>query len=199
MRLIVGLGNPGDRYRDTLHNAGFHVCDRFADRHRLGAESRKYQGLFRRGRGLGLDLGVLKPQTYMNLSGESVAEALRYLPVEVTDLVLVFDEMDLPAGKLRIRPNGGHGGHNGMRSVIASIGSDAFPRLRVGVGRPAGPANPTGHLLTRMKEDERRWFDATVSLATDALDVILERGAAVAMNEFNGRGVAAASEEESKP
>src|SRR5262245_17515017 len=173
MRLIVGLGNPGDRYRDTLHNAGFLVCDQFADRHRLGPESTKYKGLFRRGRGLGMDLGVLKPQTYMNLSGECVAEALRYLPVEVSDLVLVFDEMDLPAGTLRIRPSGGHGGHNGMRSVIASLGSDAFPRVRVGVGRPPGKQNATGHLLSRMKADERRWFDDTVLLATEALDVIL--------------------------
>jgi len=199
MRLIVGLGNPGDRYRDTLHNAGFRVCDHFADRHRLGAEARKFEGLFRRGRGLGLDLGTLKPQTYMNLSGDSVAEALRYLPLEVSDIVVVYDEMDLPAGKLRIRPRGGHGGHNGLRSVIASLGSDDFPRLRVGVGRPDGRRDPTSHLLARMKEDERRWFESTVALASDALDMILERGAAEAMNTFNGQGVPADTEKETKP
>jgi PTH1 family peptidyl-tRNA hydrolase len=124
----------------------------------------------------------------MNLSGDSVAEALRYLPVEVSDLVVVYDEMDLPAGKLRIRPGGGHGGHNGMRSIIASLGSDAFPRVRVGVGRPEGKGSATGHLLSRMNGDERRWFDGAVALAADAVDAILQRGAAQAMNEFNGRG-----------
>src|SRR4029453_3375043 len=96
MRLIVGLGNPGPRYADTPHNAGFVVCDRFAAKHRLPAEVAKFQGSFTRGKVLGHDVGVLKPQTYMNLSGESVAAALRYLPVEPTDVVVVFDEMDIP-------------------------------------------------------------------------------------------------------
>ena len=107
MRLIVGLGNPGAKYRDTPHNAGFQVCDRFADRHHLADESRKFQGLFRRGRIGDEDIGVLKPLTYMNLSGESVGEAVRYLPLEGADVILVWDELDLPQGKIRVRQGGG--------------------------------------------------------------------------------------------
>ncbi len=188
MRLIVGLGNPGARYRGTPHNAGFLVCDRLAERHRLEDETRKFQGLFRRGRIEGEDIAVLKPQTYMNLSGDSVAEALRYLPLESEDVVLVWDEIDLPQGKIRIRKDGGHGGHNGARSVIGRLGTREFPRVRVGVGRPpAGPRNPTGHLLSKVRPDDRDRFAETLDLAVEALEVLLGQGVDEAMNRYNGR------------
>ena len=196
MRLIVGLGNPGRRYRDTPHNAGFLVCDSFADRHALGPEVRKYSGLFRRGRVRSQDIGVLKPTTYMNLSGRSVAEALRYLPAEAEDLILVFDDLELPLGKLRIRPGGGHGGHNGTRSVIQSIGQHDFPRLRVGVGRPAGQRDPTGHLLSRVRSENKERFKQTVERAVEALDCLLENGVDEAMNRYNG--LPAIGEEETR-
>ena len=115
MRLIVGLGNPGARYKDTVHNAGFRACDRFAERHRLGNPVTRFQGLFWRGRACNEDVGVLKPQTYMNESGRSLSEALRYLPAGSGDVIVVYDEMDIPEGRLRIRKQGGHGGHNGIR------------------------------------------------------------------------------------
>jgi PTH1 family peptidyl-tRNA hydrolase len=185
--LVVGLGNPGARYRDTPHNAGFRVCERFAERHGLGAEERRFRGRFRRGRAHGHDVGVLQPETYMNLSGESVAEALRYLPVTRSELVVVYDEMDLPAGKLRIRPGGGHAGHNGMRSVIEQLGGFRdFARIRVGVGRPGPGRDPSGHLLSRVPADERKRFEAIVETAADALDVLLGQGVAEAMNRYNG-------------
>jgi PTH1 family peptidyl-tRNA hydrolase len=186
MRLIVGLGNPGEQYRLTPHNAGFWVCDRWSERHGLGRETQKFKGLLRRGRACGGDIAVLKPQTYMNLSGESVAEALRYLPIELADVVVVYDEMDLPAGKLRIRPDGGHGGHNGMRSLIEHLGGQAFPRIRVGVGRPPSQRSPTSHLLSRMDADERERLELTADRAADALDMILEKSVQAAMNHFNG-------------
>jgi PTH1 family peptidyl-tRNA hydrolase len=186
MRLIVGLGNPGPRYADTPHNAGFVVCDRFAAKHRLPAEVAKFQGLFTRGKVLGHDVGVLKPQTYMNLSGESVAAALRYLPVEPADMLVVFDEMDIPSGKLRLRKAGGHGGHNGLRSIIEHLGSSDFPRIRVGIGRPPAGREPTGHLLSKVQADERERYAATIELAVDALDAVIERGFEAAMNRFNG-------------
>ena len=132
MLLFVGLGNPGPRYAETPHNAGFVVCDRFAARHRFAAPVEKYQGVFARGKVGAHDVGVLRPQTFMNLSGQSVAAALRYLPVEPAELVVVFDEMDIPSGKLRLRKKGGHGGHNGLRSIIEQIGTSDFPRIRVG-------------------------------------------------------------------
>jgi peptidyl-tRNA hydrolase, PTH1 family len=186
MQLVIGLGNPGPRYAETPHNAGFVVCDRFMARHRIGPPAPKFQGEFARGKALGRDVALLKPQTYMNLSGESVAAALRYLPIEPRDLVVVFDEMDIPGGKLRLRKSGGHGGHNGLRSIIEAIGSSDFPRIRVGVGRPAEGREPTGHLLGRLRADERARFSATVELAVDALDVVVAEGFEAAMNRFNG-------------
>jgi PTH1 family peptidyl-tRNA hydrolase len=185
MRLIVGLGNPGKRYASTLHNAGFLAVDRFAERNRLGPEARKFQGAFRRGRVAGQDVGVLKPETFMNLSGESVAEALRYLPIEPTDVIAVFDDMDIPAGRLRLRKSGGHGGHNGMRSLIEHLGTTDFPRIRVGIGRPEGERDATGHVLAKPAADTARIFDENVDRAAQALESILADGIDIAMNRFN--------------
>jgi PTH1 family peptidyl-tRNA hydrolase len=186
MLLFVGLGNPGPRYAETPHNAGFAACDRFMARHRIGPAAPKFQGEFARGKALGRDVAVLKPQTFMNLSGDSVSAALRYLPVEPTDVVVVFDEMDIPSGKLRLRKSGGHGGHNGLRSIIAALGSSNFPRMRIGVGRPTEGREPTGHLLGKPRPDERARLSATIDLAVDALDAIVTDGFEAAMNRFNG-------------
>jgi PTH1 family peptidyl-tRNA hydrolase len=186
MLLFVGLGNPGPRYAETPHNAGFVVIDRFMAKHRLGPTAPKFQGEFARGKALGQDVALLKPQTYMNLSGESVSAALRYLPVEPREVVVVFDEMDIPSGKLRLRKFGGHGGHNGLRSIIDAIGSSDFPRIRVGVGRPRAGREPTGHLLGKPKESERAQLSATIDLAVQALEVVIAEGFEAAMNRFNG-------------
>jgi PTH1 family peptidyl-tRNA hydrolase len=198
MRLIVGLGNPGSKYRDTPHNAGFLVCDRFAERHRMGDDTRKFQGRFHRGRIGSEDVALLKPETYMNLSGESVAEAVRYLPLEGEDIIVVFDDMDLPGGRIRIRPRGGSGGHNGIRSVIAHLGTSDFPRVRVGVGRPAHKRGAVGHLLGRLRSENRKTFSRTVDLAVRALDTVLEQGVDEAMNRYNGISVIELEGEESK-
>lgn len=194
MRLVVGLGNPGARYRDTPHNLGFWVCDRLAERFHIENEVQKFQARFRRGRIGDEDVGLLWPQTFMNVSGESVAEALRYLPVSVEDLIVVYDDMDLPLGRLRLRPEGGHGGHNGLRSIIESIGSRGFPRVRVGVGRPAEGWSATGHLLSRIPEADRDKFEAAADRAADAVCCIWERGVAEAMNRFNAPAKDASSE-----
>ena len=183
MHLFVGLGNPGRRYRVTLHNAGHLVCNRYAERNHLDAEVRKFQGRFRRGRVGSADVGVLEPETYMNLSGDSVAEAVRYLPVKPEEIVLVFDDMDLPLGKLRLRKAGGHGGHNGVRSVIERLGTQNFARIRVGVGRPSRGRG--GHLLSRVRREERKRFSATVDLAVEALEAALQDGFEAAMNRYN--------------
>ena len=196
MRLVVGLGNPGKKYADTPHNAGFRVCDRFADRNYFEPAVRKYQGQFRRGRFEGNDVCVLEPETYMNLSGKAVAEAFRYLPIEPEDMIVVYDEIELPAGKLRLRPDGGHAGHNGVRSIIDSIGSRDFPRLRVGVGRPEGRRDPSGHLLSKVKKSERERFEKTIDVAVEALEDMLRTGVAEAMNRWNGRPPVGSDEEE---
>ncbi|MFQ5513278.1 MAG: aminoacyl-tRNA hydrolase [Myxococcota bacterium] len=198
MRLIVGLGNPGTRYRDTPHNAGFLVCDRFAERHHIRNETKKFQGRFRRGRVGREEVALLKPETYMNLSGLSVAEAVRYLPLGAEDLLLVFDDMDLPRGRIRVRPGGGSGGHHGLQSVIDQLGMRDFPRVRVGVGRPRDARDPTAHLLSRIREEERRIFLETVDLAVCAIETILEEGVEEAMNRYNGISLVDAQEEEGK-
>jgi PTH1 family peptidyl-tRNA hydrolase len=185
MRLLVGLGNPGRRYRGTPHNVGFQVCERFVERHHLGEPVQKFQGEFWRGRVVEEDLGVLKPETYMNLSGEAVAEAIRYLPADVEDLLVVFDDMDLPFGRLRIRPGGGAGGHRGLTSVIECLGVKDFPRVRVGVGRPPEGWNPTGFLLGRLSARSRQLLDEAVTRAVDAVETLLTDGIEEAMNRFN--------------
>ncbi len=186
MRLVVGLGNPGARYRDTPHNAGFRACDALAARHRMSDEQRKFRGSFRRGRVRGHDVGLLKPETYMNASGEAVAEALRYLPITPDDVILLYDEIDLPAGKLRIRPGGSAAGHNGVRSVIEHLGSDSIARVRIGVGRPKQGRDPTGHLLGKTPLDLREILDQSIERAADAVEAMLEHGVPEAMNRFNG-------------
>jgi PTH1 family peptidyl-tRNA hydrolase len=122
----------------------------------------------------------------MNLSGGSVAAALRYLPVQPHDLVVVFDEMDIPSGKLRLRRAGGHGGHNGLRSIIEQLGASDFPRIRVGIGRPPTGREPTGHLLSKVRGEERERYEATIELAVEALDMVVAQGFEAAMNRFNG-------------
>ena len=196
MRLIVGLGNPGKRYERTAHNAGFLVCDRFAERNHLGEEVSKYDGLFRRGRVGAVDVGVLKPQTYMNLSGRSVSQALRYLPVEVTEMVVVYDDMDIPAGRLRLRKAGGTGGPNGMRSIVAELGTRDFPRIRVGIGRPPQRRGATAHVLSKPREEEARCFEQSVDLAAEALETIVTDGFEAAMNRYNAPPAASGEGEE---
>lgn len=185
MWLLVGLGNPGKRYRDTPHNVGFWVCDALARRHHLGDPTRKFQGEFFRGRIGGQDVAMLKPDTYMNLSGESVAEALRYLPVEAERLMLVLDDLDLPPGRLRLRARGGDGGHLGLRSVIERVGTPEFPRLRIGVGRPPEGWDPAGYLLSRMGSELRGCLEDAVERGADAVERVLSDGIEAAMNDFN--------------
>ena len=185
MRLLVGLGNPGRRYRATPHNAGFRICDRFAEQNHLGEPAHKFQGVFWRDRLRGEDVGVLKPETYMNVSGDAVAEAVRYLPVEPSDLIVVFDDMDLPLGRLRIRPRGGSGGHRGLQSIIDSLGTKDFARLRLGVGRPPSGWKPTGYLLGRLGKESRQRLDEAVERAVEAVETLLWRGIEEAMNHYN--------------
>jgi PTH1 family peptidyl-tRNA hydrolase len=185
MRLLVGLGNPGRRYRSTPHNVGFRVCDRFVEQHQLGEPGRKFQGAFWRGRLRDEDVGVLKPETYMNVSGTAVAEAVRYLPVEPSDLIVVFDDMDLPLGRLRIRPRGGSGGHRGLQSIIEGLGTKDFARVRLGVGRPPSGWRPTGYLLGKLGKESGRRLDEAVERAVEAVDTLLWRGIEEAMNRYN--------------
>ncbi len=192
MKLVVGLGNPGRRYASTRHNAGFRIVDRFAERHGLTLSSAKFGGRFGRGRALGLDVGLLQPDTYMNLSGQSVAEALRFLPLEdpSCDLLIALDDVDLPFGRLRLRPAGGSGGHKGLQDVIDCLGSRELPRLRFGVGRPASATaaaavDTTDYVLEPFSKREEAALPAQIDVASDAIEVFLVDGIDAAMNRYN--------------
>lgn len=188
MKLVVGLGNPGRRYAGTRHNVGFRVVERFAARHRIALDQTKFEGRFGRGRALGADVGLLLPETFMNLSGRSVAEALRLLPVgdPQDDLLVVFDDVDLPFGRIRIRPGGGAGGHKGLRDIVARLGRDDVPRLRFGVGRPPHPGQDTADwVLQDFADVEQGELVARLDDAARAVECVLAEGLAAAMNRWN--------------
>jgi len=136
LKLLVGLGNPGPKYEITRHNAGFLVLDEIAGRHHIAVDQKKFQGLVNKGRLLGEECIFLKPLTFMNLSGQSVSAAQRFFKIDVADTIVLHDDIDVPFGKVKARTGGGHGGHNGIRSIIAETGTAEFHRIKLGVGRP---------------------------------------------------------------
>ena len=187
MKLIVGLGNPGKQYERTRHNIGFAVLDELAKRADVAfrkpwlAKAETAQAEL-----AGQNVLLAKPVTFMNLSGTAVAPLARKRGLEPGDVVVVSDDMELPLGKLRIRAQGGAGGHNGLKSVIEQLGSDEFARVRVGIGRSAGEGDATNHVLGRFSAEERRALEPVIAAAADAVEGILRDGAEAAMNKFNG-------------
>jgi len=182
--MIVGLGNPGTQYRSTRHNVGFRVIDRLAERHRIPTSHSLKRALVGYGK-IGEDGVVLvKPQTYMNLSGESVGPMMRMFQLTPADVIVVYDEMDLPVGRLRLRPEGSAGGHNGMKSLIQHLGTQEFPRVRIGVGRPK-EAPAVDHVLSTFGRDEIAPINEAVESAADAVEAIIGEGVQAAMNRFN--------------
>jgi PTH1 family peptidyl-tRNA hydrolase len=184
LRLIVGLGNPGSKYRGTRHNIGFAVADEVAKRNGAVFESSPAEALVARVRGES-PLLVAKPLTFMNDSGEAVGSLLRYYKIESTDLLVIVDEVQLPLGRLRARARGSAGGHNGLKSVIAHVGQD-FARLRVGVGRGDQRRDLADHVLARFDRDEEADVDRMTMRAADAAELFISDGIAAVMNAYNG-------------
>lgn len=191
MKLIVGLGNPGSRYADTRHNIGFMVAERLASVCSIALKKQGHQGVYGVGRGGGQELAVLLPQTYMNLSGVSVCSACKSLGVAPGDLVVVHDDIDLPFGTLKIKVGGGHGGHNGIRSIREKLGTGDFVRVKIGVGRPPAGADVAGYVLGKFSGEQRRRLDVVLAGSAEALEALLAKGVAQAMSEFNNRDVSA--------
>jgi PTH1 family peptidyl-tRNA hydrolase len=187
VRLVVGLGNPGRRYRATRHNAGFRVVERLAERHHIALAEERFGGRFGRGRIGDDEVGILEPLGWMNASGEGVAEAVAALPVEdpARDLLVVFDDADLPFGRLRVRPGGSDGGHRGLRDVLALLGRYDVPRLRFGIGRPQEERGTVDWVLAPFSPEEERTLPALLDRAAHAIETFLAEGAAAAMNRFN--------------
>lgn len=188
MKLIVGLGNPGKEYVRHRHNIGFMVVDRFAKLQGLSFDKKQSKAKVAEGTVEGSRLVLAKPQTYMNLSGLSVQGLMAKTRLPPSEIVVVCDDMDLPLGKIRIRPSGGSAGHNGLKSIIAALGTQEFPRLRVGIGRPdpASPDSTIDFVLTGFAGEEREAIDAAVERACEALLLALKDGLQAAMNKYNG-------------
>lgn len=187
IRLIAGLGNPGAKYAGTRHNAGFVVIDKVLDKLRGTFSEKSYHNaILREGRCKGAKLFLLKPLTFMNLSGEAVELIARKNKISPEEILLVFDDMDLPLGRIRIREGGSSGGHNGVESVIREIGSANFARVRVGIGRGENDTQ-IDHVLSEFAEEEKDVFTGAVNTAAEAVKLILYRGISEAMNKFNGK------------
>lgn len=183
MKAIVGLGNPGPKYRGTRHNIGFAVLDELARRAGLEFEAAPVDALIARWRSA--DTLLAKPLTFMNASGEAVGGLLRYFKIDVADLLVVVDEAQLPLARLRARARGSAGGHNGLKSVIAHLGED-FPRLRVGVGRGDARRDLADHVLAKFDKDEAADVERMIARAADAAEMFITSGIAAVMNGFNG-------------
>ena len=185
MKLIAGLGNPGTKYRDTRHNVGFEVVDVLARRHGTAFESAPGEALMARVRSVGDGLLILKPLTFMNLSGHAVAELIRYYRIALSDVLVVVDDVNLPLGRLRIRARGSHGGHNGLRSVAGQLGTDEYARLRLGVGRGDERRDLADHVLARFEADERETIRSAVDRAADAAEMFVTDNIEKVMNSYN--------------
>lgn len=193
-QLIVGLGNPGAKYDRTRHNVGFEVVDALARRWQLSlSEQRKFQGVLGEGPGpAGVRLRLLKPSTYMNNSGQSIRAVTDWYKLPPTSVLIIYDEMDLPVGKLRLRLSGSAGGHNGMKSAIAHLGTQAFPRLRVGIGsaKDTHPDKDTiAHVLGHFAPQESAVIAEVIQLAANAVECSIKDGIETAMNRFNNREI----------
>ncbi len=184
--LIVGLGNPGGKYEGTRHNVGFMVADELGERGRFPIQRLKYHALTGAATIGGQGVLVMKPTTYMNLSGEAVGEAARFYKLTPDRVLVISDDVDLPLGKLRIRTGGSAGGHNGLKSIIQHLGSDQFPRLKVGVGgKPHPDYDMADWVLGKFQGEDKKVMDETVKRAADAVECLLRDGPQKAMNRFN--------------
>jgi len=189
LKLVAGLGNPGSKYAATRHNVGFMVAEELAVRSGISLKRSGYQGIYGVGRAAGAETTILLPQTFMNLSGASVAAACKSLGVEPGDLIVIHDDIDLPFGALRIKLGGGHGGHNGIRSICSVLGRGDFVRVRVGVGRPPVGGDVAGYVLGPFGAAERGQLANALTNSAVAVETILARGVPQAMNEFNNRDI----------
>ena len=184
--LVVGLGNPGSQYENTRHNAGFAVIDALADRGDFPVQRLKFHALTNTATVGGQGVLVMKPVTYMNLSGQAVGEAARFYKISPDHVLVISDDVDLPLGKLRIRKGGSAGGHNGLKSIIQHLGTDQFPRLKVGVGgKPHPDYDMADWVLGKLQGEDKKIMDDAAVRAAQAVECLLSQGIDRAMNQFN--------------
>ena len=183
MKLVIGLGNPGEKYANTRHNLGFQVVGELARRYPVEKQTAKYDAVIGHIRMAGEKALLVKPLTFMNLSGNAVFPIMRYYKITNKDLIVIYDDMDLPVGQIRIRETGGAGGHKGMLSIISRLGGQDFPRLRIGIDRP--PDDTIDWVLGRIRPEEQLLLGPALQRAADAVETWVKKDITAAMNEFN--------------
>lgn len=189
MYLIVGLGNPGLKYRNTRHNVGFSAIDCFAKEHGMRFSKKRFRGVTAEGVIGGEKIVLLKPHTYMNLSGQAVAEAAKFYQLPPEHVIVFYDDIDLDLGRLRIKGSGSAGTHNGMRSIISSLGRQDFPRIRIGIGKNPPYMDLAVYVLSKLTKDQKKLIDDACARAAEAAELIIKNGNAdMAMSRFNGKG-----------
>ncbi|UOQ44672.1 aminoacyl-tRNA hydrolase [Halobacillus salinarum] len=185
MKCIVGLGNPGKKYEQTRHNVGFMIIDELVKQNGWSLGQEKFRGFYTVEHVRGEKVLLLKPQTYMNLSGESLRPFMDYYEIDVEDVLVVYDDLDLPPGKIRLRKKGGHGGHNGIRNIIDHLGTKEFKRLRIGVGRPSVPMPVVDYVLHSFDKEQEESMNESIQQAVKACEAWIEKPFNEVMNEFN--------------
>lgn len=185
MYIIVGLGNPGKDYEMTRHNVGFRVIDKLADEYNIDVREKKHKGLIGKGVIDGNKVVLVKPQTFMNLSGECVREVMDYYKEEPENVIVVYDDISLDVAKLRVRPKGSAGGHNGIKSLIAHLGTDVFPRVKFGVGDKPKGRDLADYVLGHFSKEENVEIEDRLKTACDAIVCIMNEDCAAAMNKYN--------------
>lgn len=184
MNIIVGLGNPGRKYENTRHNIGFITVDYIAQKHKIKINKIKHKALIGEGMIEGKKVILIKPQTYMNLSGQSVREVMHYYKEDINNLTVIYDDIDIEVGKIRIRKKGSAGTHNGMRSIIYDLMSDEFPRIRIGIGKDS-ERELTHYVLGKFQEEEEKAIETAVKNAAKAVETLVTESIDKAMNEYN--------------
>lgn len=185
MYLVVGLGNPGKEYEHTRHNVGFDIIDLMSRKYNIELNRKKFKGIYGDGTICSERVMFLKPMTYMNLSGESIREVLNFYKIPNENIIIIYDDISLQVGKIRIREKGSAGGHNGIKSIIANLNSEVFTRIKVGVGEPEY-SNLVSHVLGKFSDEERNKLDKVFEEIHKIIEVIITKGASEAMNKFNG-------------
>ena len=185
--MVVGLGNPGSKYRNTRHNAGFMTVDKIAQDFNIGLNNQKFDAVFGRGLVENSEILLVKPVAFMNRSGPPMQRLAHYYRIPCEDLLVIHDDIDLAYGRLKIKEKGGHGGHNGIRSLMEAFGGGDFVRLRIGIGRSEAGSGVTGHVLGKFSAQESQVLERIISSARDAVITVLSQGTKVGMNLFNGK------------
>jgi PTH1 family peptidyl-tRNA hydrolase len=185
MYLIAGLGNPGQQYAGTRHNIGFMMLDHFAEKNNLTFTDSKWKALVSKAVVWDESVVLLKPQTFMNLSGMAVAQAVNFYKLQPANIIVIHDDLDMEFGRLKIVSGGGDGGHKGIRSIIEHLGTKNFPRIKIGIGRPPTPVPPDKYVLSTFNSEEKKMIEQKMSLVIEGLRVSLQQGISAAMTFIN--------------